>query len=109
IRSLAALVLVAGSCLSAAPRTAHAQKKERDRIAREELLASNQADADLYSALRNLRPRFMEPPRGVRSLGNAMQSPTAVYVDGKYMGDLETLHTIPSNTVDDVRYLEPTT
>ena len=89
------------------PAVAHAQKKERDRVKRDEILASGQQEQDLFLALRALRPRFLEPPPGVRTLGNSMQLPTAVVVDGKRMGGLETLHAIVASTVDEVRYLEP--
>ena len=89
------------------PAVAHAQKKERDRVKRDEILASGQQEQDLFLALRALRPRFLEPPPGVRTLGNSMQIPTAVVVDGKRMGGLETLQSIVANTVDEVRYLEP--
>jgi hypothetical protein len=89
------------------PAVSHAQKKERDRVKREEILASGQQEQDLFLALRALRPRFLEPPPGVRTLGNSMQIPTAVVVDGKRMGGLETLHAIVASTVEEVRYLEP--
>jgi len=98
------LIAVLGVLL---PAVSHAQKKERDRVKREEILASGQQEQDLFLALRALRPRFLEPPPGVRTLGNSMQIPTAVVVDGKRMGGLETLHAIVASTVDEVRYLEP--
>ena len=93
--------------LAALPSLAHAQKKERDRVKRDEILAAGQGEQDLFLALRALRPRFLEPPPGVRTLGNSMQIPTAVVVDGKRMGGLETLQSITASTVDEVRYLEP--
>jgi len=98
------LIAVLGVLL---PAVSHAQKKERDRVKREEILASGQQEQDLFLALRALRPRFLEPPPGVRTLGNSMQIPTAVVVDGKRMGGLETLHAIVASTVEEVRYLEP--
>ena len=98
------LIAVLGVLL---PAVSHAQKKERDRVKREEILASGQQEQDLFLALRALRPRFLEPPPGVRTLCNSMQIPTAVVVDGKRMGGLETLHAIVASTVDEVRYLEP--
>ena len=93
--------------IAALPSLAHAQKKERDRVKRDEILAAGQGEQDLFLALRALRPRFLEPPPGVRTLGNSMQIPTAVVVDGKRMGGLETLQSIVASTVDEVRYLEP--
>ena len=98
------LIAVLGVLL---PAVSHAQKKERDRVKREEILAAGQGDQDLFLALRALRPRFLEPPPGVRTLGNSMQIPTAVVVDGKRMGGLETLQSIVASMVDEVRYLEP--
>jgi hypothetical protein len=103
---LSTLALTA-CCVALVPSTSHAQKRERDRVTRDEILASGQGDQDLYAALRSLRPRFVEPPRGIRTLGNAMQVPTIVVVDGKRLGGLETLQSIVANTVDEVRYLDP--
>jgi hypothetical protein len=98
------LIVVLGVLM---PAVSHAQKKERDRVKREEILAAGQGDQDLFLALRALRPRFLEPPPGVRTLGNSMTIPTAVVVDGKRMGGLETLQSITASMVDEVRYLEP--
>jgi hypothetical protein len=103
---LATLLLVA-CCVALVPSTSHAQKRERDRVTRDEILSSGQGEQDLYTALRSLRPRFVEPPRGIRTLGNAMPVPIIVVVDGKRLGGLETLQSIVANTVDEVRYLEP--
>jgi hypothetical protein len=100
-------LLLAASAVALTPSTSHAQKKQRDLVKRDEILASGQAEQDLYMALRALRPRFLEPPPGVRSLGNSMQIPTAVVVDGKRMGGVETLQSIVASTVEEVRYLEP--
>src|SRR5437868_5303864 len=109
-RKVAIVLLLVTGCLAAAPGRSLAQakiKKERDLVKREEILAAGQGDLDLFVALRALRPRFLEPPPGVRTLGNSMQIPTAVVVDGKRMGGLETLQSIVASTVDEVRYLEP--
>jgi len=102
-------LMLFGGAMAVAPRQAAAQKKpQRDLVTREELLASAQSEQDLYSALRSLRPRFLEPPKGIRSIaGNSVQYPTAVVVDNKPMGGLETLQSIVASTVDEVRYLEP--
>jgi hypothetical protein len=108
-RSLApALLLAIGAlALSPVPSLAQKIKKERDRVTREEILAAGQGDQDLFTALRMLRPRFVEPPPGVRTLGNSMEIPTAVVIDGKRMGGLETLQSVVASTVEEVRYLEP--
>ena len=108
IRSVLAMALLFGGVAALAPSQLHAQKRrQRDLVTRDEIVETGQTQQDLFAALRSLRPRFLEPPPGVRTLGNSMQIPTAVVVDGKRMGGLETLHAIVASTVDEVRYLEP--
>src|SRR5947209_3929012 len=63
------LVLGLGiAALPLGPLAANAQKKQRDLITREEILASAKKDQDLFAAIKSLRPRFLDPPRGVHSL-----------------------------------------
>jgi hypothetical protein len=110
-RAVLAALLAVGLCLAMSPAVSAAQdkkrKSQRDLVTRDEIMESAQREHDLYSALRSLRPRFLQPPTGIRSLGNSMQAATAVILDGKPMGDLETLRTITASTVEEVRYLEP--
>lgn len=102
-----------GLCLALAPSSSDAQdapkkrKPQRDLVTREEILDSPQRDDNLFNALRSLRPRFLERPTGIRTLGNSVQPPTAVVIDGKPMGDLETLRSVVASSVDEVRYMEP--
>lgn len=106
VRLLALLLAVLAAV---APGQLHAQKKpQRDLVTRDELLASAHKEGDLYTALRSLRPRFLEPPTGIRSItGNSIQKPTTVIIDGKPMGGIETLQTIGASMVEEVRYMEP--
>lgn len=106
---LAALLAVM-CCLAVSPSTSHAQKKkkpQRDLVTRDEIMESAQREDDLYAALRSLRPRFLEPPTGVRSMVNGGPAPTMVIIDGKPMGNLETLRSITASTVEEARYVEP--
>ena len=102
---------VIGLCLALTPRSSAAQEKkrkpQRDLVTRDEIMESAQRDDDLFNALRSLRPRFLERPTGIRTLGNSPQPPTLVVLDGKPMGDLETLRSVIASTVDEVRYMEP--
>lgn len=102
------LTLVLGAAFAAA-QPAEAQKRQRDRITREEVLESAHRSYDLYQVIRSLRPRFLEPPPGVRSFGNsnAPYTPIAVYVDGKRDIGIEALKSIDPQRVEDVRYLDP--
>jgi hypothetical protein len=104
-------VILAGACLALVPATADAQKRERDRITRAEILASPAKERDLYEVIRGLRPHFVEAPRwrkGTRSMGNTQMAPIAVYVDDKKDSGLDALRTLLPTMVDEVRYLEPT-
>ena len=91
----------------AAPTAAHAQKKSRDVITREEILKSAQANGDLMTAIKALRPNFLEIPRGTRSMGGTGVAPIAIYVDKVRQPDGEVLLQIMANSVAEVRYLDP--
>jgi hypothetical protein len=93
-------------CLTATS-DAVAQKRQRDVITEQELKPSGDKAQDLYQAIRALRPHFLQPPRGNRSMGSYAREPTVVYVDGLRTGDPETLKMLSSRDVIEVRYLEP--
>jgi hypothetical protein len=101
-------LLLAGSALAVAPGDAGAQKRQRDVISREEILASAQKDQDLYTAIRSLRPQFLEPPRGTRTMGNSITNQILVVIDGSRETGLDALKSVPANSVEEVRYLDPT-
>lgn len=104
VRTYALLLSVASLTL---PAGVQAQKKQRDLITREEIQKSAQVDGDLYSAIRALRPQFLEPPRGSRTLGNSSMAPLAVYVGKVRQSGMDALQSIMANTVAEVRYLDP--
>lgn len=103
-KSLVALAVLAFAAL---PGNADAQKRQRDRITREEIMSSAYKDQDLYQVIRTIRPQFLEPPKGVRTLGNSFIYPVVVYVDGKKDTGLDALRLMTASEVDEVRYLEP--
>jgi hypothetical protein len=106
IKTLGTLaMLIAGAALLA-PLELSAQKKKRDLITREELQNSGQRDQDAFAAIRSLRPHFMAPPRGVRTMGGSAAAALVVYIDGM-KSDLQALRTTPASEVVEVKYLEP--
>ena len=105
-RSSIVALAMAMPALAASPEDAHAQRRQRDRITREEILASAHANLDLYQVIRSLRPHFLEPPKGVRSF-NAANTPVALYVDGKRDIGLDALKTMVPARVAEIRYLDP--
>jgi hypothetical protein len=109
LRLVVAMLVVAGGWLALTPSESVAQKRQRDRITREEILSSPHRDQDLYQVIRGLRPHFLEPPPGVRTLGGAY-GPTAVavYVDGVRETDVGALRMLTAIHVEEVRYLDPT-
>ena len=102
---MALALVTAGFGLAPAP--AVAQKRERDKITREEILNSSQKERDLLVVIRGLRPHFVAPPRGVRSMGGGRPGPTVLYVNGNKMGDLSMLRQILATDVFEVRYMDP--
>jgi outer membrane cobalamin receptor len=105
-RRVAFTVVLMAGLLSFAPRTAAAQKRSRDVITREEIEASAQKDQDIFAVIRSLRPHFLAPARGVRTLGNSSVK-MSVYVDGVRETDANSLKSLPALAVEEVRYLDP--
>jgi len=98
----------AGACLLLLPGDLHGQKRQRDRITREEIMSSAHKDLDLYQVIRSLRPQFLSAPSGVRSLGGSNTPMIAVYVDGRRETGLDALKAIVPVDVEEVRYLDAT-
>ncbi|HEX9483774.1 MAG TPA: hypothetical protein VF929_04310 [Gemmatimonadaceae bacterium] len=105
--AVAAMVMLCLAQLSA-PRALAAQSKSRDLITREDIENSAQKDADIYSVIRALRPKFLEMPRGVRTLGNSSVR-MSLYVDGARESGFDALKRIPASSVEEVRYQDPST
>jgi hypothetical protein len=103
------ILALAGASLFVTPASAIAQKKkQRDIVTREEIEKSAQSALDLFTAVRSLRPHFLEPARGIRTLGNGTVPPTAVYVDGRRETGLDALRSLPAMAAQEIRYLDPT-
>lgn len=104
----AGLLVLALVLVATVPSAAHAQKKSRDLITRDEVLKSAQVNDNLYVAIKALRPNFLEAPRGVRSLGGSGMGELAIYVDRIRQPGLDALYAMQANTIEEVRYLDPT-
>ena len=100
-------LLTIGSLVLFTPAELSAQKKQRDKITKEEIANSSHKDRDLLTAIRALRPHFLEGPRGVRTLGGGMQNPLMVVVDGRRESGADALLQVMAANVAEVRYLEP--
>ncbi|MEX2179296.1 MAG: hypothetical protein WD801_11330 [Gemmatimonadaceae bacterium] len=107
MRPVLSLLALATGLMMIAPADASAQKKSRDKLTREEIMASAQKDQDLFQAIRRLKPHFLQGPRGSRSLGGGMQYPLVIYVNG-VKADGEVLQSTRASDVEEVRYLDPT-
>lgn len=100
-------MMLAGASLSVTPGMVEAQKRQRDVITREEIDNSPQKEMDILQVIRSLRPHFLAPPRGVRTLGSSPPAPAVVYVNGNRSGELDALKFILAADVMEVRYFEP--
>ena len=83
-----------------------AQKRQRDVITREELAAIDRQGLDAYQAIRQLRPHFLAPPRGNRTI-RGEQATATLYLNGLKQGDVESLRMTMVMNVEEVRYLDP--
>lgn len=104
---LGVCLLVAAGCLAVAPNTSLAQKRQRDLIVREEIENAAQKDQNALALVRALRPHFLAPPRGVRSMGGTGVMPTIVVVDGRQAGEIDALAQVQGTDVKEIKYLDP--
>lgn len=100
-------LMLAGVVLAFMPGQSLAQQRSRNLITREEIANSAQKDQDILQVIRNLRPHFLQRPRGIRTMGNSVIPPVAVYVDNVRESDAGALRMITAASVEEVRYLEP--
>ena len=100
-------ILIMAAAAGLAPAPAEAQARKRDVLTREELMAPDQKDLDLLQIVRRLRPHFLAPPRGVRSIANGAPAPVQLYVNDVRRAGLDELRTIKPEDVEEIRYLEP--
>ena len=107
--SLLSLVAVWSTLVPGTAEGQKAPKRERDLIAREELVQASEKFSDLYQAIRSLRPHFLTSNRGERTLGNSGSAGAmpVIYVDGRQSGGPEFLKGISAKAVAEVRYLNP--
>src|SRR5688572_11506441 len=101
-RILLALSLAAGS-LIAAPRQAEAQRRQPDRITREEIDASPHRQLDIFELIRRTRPAFLDS----RGTNSAARGSMALYVDGRKQSGIDALKSIAATKVQDVVFFEP--
>jgi hypothetical protein len=107
VRAGIAALLFAGAGMVLSPTRSAAQKKQRDLLTRAEIQASAKRDDDLYSALRVLRPHFLDTAPGQVSFGASPVMHAIVYIDGRREPSVDGLHTIKASDVEEVRYLDP--
>jgi hypothetical protein len=98
---------LAATALVVIPTSSLAQKKQRDRITRDEIMNSAHRDLDLYQVIRNLRPQFLQGQPGTRSMGGSSGGGIAVYVDGKRDTGIDALRVLMASEIEEVRYLDP--
>jgi hypothetical protein len=99
--------LVAVLAVGLAPRVLHGQTQKRDLLTKEEIMAPAMKDLDLLQIVRLLRPHFLRPPRGVRSMVNGPPAPIQLYVNDNPRAGLDDLKSIKPEEVEEIRYLEP--
>ena len=103
-RTVLALSLATGLLTIAAPGEAEGQRRQPERITREEIDASPHRQIDIYEFIRRTRPAFLQP-------GGARARPAAgamtLYIDGRKQGGIDALKSIAATKVQDVVYFEP--
>jgi hypothetical protein len=97
-------LLLAGAVGACAPAATGVGRPvpDRDVVGAAELAATRATD--LYTALRQVRPEFLQP-RGVSSIHTGSPDYPAVYLDGVEIGGLDELKNISTVEVREVRRL----
>jgi hypothetical protein len=100
-----ALFMVAG-LLAVAPSRVDAQKRSRDLIKRDEIVANIREDQDLFTAIQRLRPHFLESPgRSMQGMGTFHA--VRIYIDRNEQSGVDFLKSVLAWDVEEVRYLSP--
>lgn len=95
---IVAVLLVAGACAGIGERST----RDRDVLTLEEIDKSPQSDA--YALIRGLRPQWLRI-RGANTFSD--RNPIMIYVDGTRLGGPNVLNSIPTNTIEEIRYYGP--
>jgi hypothetical protein len=102
-RTVLVLSLATGLLMIGAPRVAEAQRRQTDRITREEIEASPHRQLNIFELIRRTRPAFLE----ARGPNAAARGSMALYVDGRKQNGIDALKSIAATRVQDVVYFEP--
>ena len=98
------LVIVAAVAVACAPPVTSGVSRDANFITTEEIAASQAAN--VYDAIKNLRPLFLRS-RGQTTFDPSIVQTAVVFVDGQKFGSVETLRTISVVQVTSVRFLTP--
>ena len=101
-----AVLVVAAALVAGGPGRADAQKRSRDLIKHDEIIASVREDQDLYSAIQRLRPHFLQNP-GRSAQNMSITNPIRVYVGRAEQPGFDFLRSQMAWDVEEVRYLSP--
>jgi hypothetical protein len=99
---ITALPILACSPASSTSGTAPTPRRTSTFLAAEEILAANVDRGTVYDAISRLRPNWLT--RGTTSYDPPTTEFAVVFVDGRRLGELESLRSIDANQIEDVRY-----
>lgn len=97
-------VLGSVACASAGPQRPVSVPFSPDLLTWTEITAERSFDA--YSAIERLRPNFFHLRPGA-SVVRGQPPIVRVYINGDYAGDIETLRTIPAQSIESIRRVRP--
>lgn len=101
---VACALAAAGACSAGAGQPGRTTpRSEESLITREELATANASN--LFDAIRQLRPRWMDRGGPTALLSPSAQSGLMVYVDRVREGGIDALRSIPLTMVESVRFL----
>ena len=106
---LAAVLMSTVACASgggAGETAARSPSYNRDVLTAEEL--AQRSYANMYDVVGALRPNWLRPPMGGAGMGSSAAAAPAVYVDGRRLGDTETLKQVSAQSVAIARYYSAT-
>ena len=91
-------------CSSCAPRATGAPAGRGNVITSDQMASVNAQSA--YEAVQRLRPDWFST-RGPSAIRNQVPDVASVYLGGNYMGNIEALHRIRPDDLQELRYYEP--
>ena len=105
--ALLAAALVLPACGQTSRTRPQQQSFDRNRLTREEL--ATRRTENMYTVVNSLRANWIVTPLGASGVGStAATAPTTVYLDGRELGGVDFLRSVPAESIELARFFSMT-